>query len=157
MGKKRLGELLIEKGLVTDEELQKALMEQYLSKEFLGAILVKRKIISEVALLKTLAEQFGMLYLGIKNMYLDLNLGNKFPTFFIIDHKCFPIAEDDNSVTVAVVDPLDAATIAEVAKKVAPKKAKIVLTSFDDMTAVIDKYRKFIKSSLIGMIEKMNN
>ena len=156
MGKNRLGKLLVEKGFITDEELQKVLMEQYLSKEFLGAILVRKKIISEVALSKILAEQFEMPYLGIKNMYLDLNLGNKFPTSFIMDRKCFPVAEDDISVTVAIIDPLDAATIAEVAKKIAPKKVTAVLTSFSDMTAVIDKYRKFTKSSLIGMIEKMN-
>ena len=153
---KRLGEILIEKNLVTDEQLQAALTEQYLSKEFLGTILVKRGLVTEANLLKTLAEQFGIPYLSIKNRYLDLNLSKKFSASFITDRKCFPIEEDSGSVTLAIIDPLDVITISEAQKLVSPRKLKVVLTSFDDMSAVIDKYRKYMKSSIVGLIEKIS-
>ena len=57
--KKRLGQRLIEKGLITGEELSAALLEQSLTGEKLGRVLVKLKMISE----STLNE-----LLGIKEM-----------------------------------------------------------------------------------------
>lgn len=52
--RKRLGEALIGKGLITEAQLQDALREQGLTKEFLGAILLKRKLITERDLLENL-------------------------------------------------------------------------------------------------------
>jgi type IV pilus assembly protein PilB len=57
--KKRLGQRLLEKGLITGEELSEALLEQSLTGEKLGRVLVKLKMISE----STLNE-----LLGIKEM-----------------------------------------------------------------------------------------
>jgi hypothetical protein len=55
-----LGELLVEKGLVTDEELQRALKEQEATGKLLGAILVDRGFVSGPALAIALAEQYGV-------------------------------------------------------------------------------------------------
>jgi hypothetical protein len=55
-----LGELLIEKGLVTKEELELALAEQEESGRLLGAILVERGFVSGPALAVALAEQYGI-------------------------------------------------------------------------------------------------
>jgi hypothetical protein len=55
-----LGELLVEKGLVTEEELQRALKEQEESGRLLGTILVDRGFVSGPALAVALAEQYGV-------------------------------------------------------------------------------------------------
>jgi hypothetical protein len=55
-----LGELLVEKGLVSSEELSHALEEQEKSGRLLGAILVERRYISGPALAIALAEQYGV-------------------------------------------------------------------------------------------------
>ena len=155
MVRKRLGEILVEQGLITEEQLQNALAEQYLTKEFLGTILTKSGTITEKDLLKILGEQFSIPYQSIQHRYLDLNLSKKFSSALIMEHNCFPIEEDDLSVTLAIINPLDVMTIGEARKIVAPKILNLVLTSSTDMSAVITKYRKFLKSSLIGIIEKM--
>ena len=55
-----LGELVVDKGLVTEEELAAALAEQSVSGRLLGAILVERGLISGPALASALAEQCGV-------------------------------------------------------------------------------------------------
>ena len=55
-----LGELMVDKGLVTEEELAAALAEQSVSGRLLGAILVERGLISGPALASALAEQCGV-------------------------------------------------------------------------------------------------
>jgi hypothetical protein len=55
-----LGELLITKGLVTQEELDRALKEQEQSGQLLGTILVERGIVSGPTLAVALAEQYGV-------------------------------------------------------------------------------------------------
>src|SRR5262245_11218802 len=55
-----LGELLVEKGLVTEDELAAALAEQSVSGRLLGAILVERGLVSGPALATALAEQCGV-------------------------------------------------------------------------------------------------
>ena len=57
---KPLGELLVERELVTADELEAALEEQSLTGERLGAILVNRRIVAGVLLTKLLAEQAGV-------------------------------------------------------------------------------------------------
>ena len=82
---KFIGEILVEKNLVTEEQLQTALSEQQQTKEFLGTILVRRSFISEEDLLKVLSEQFDMPYRVLKNKYLDLALGKQFSSSLIFD------------------------------------------------------------------------
>jgi hypothetical protein len=55
-----LGELLLEKGLVTEDELERALKEQKETEKLLGAILVDRGFVSGPALAIALAEQYGV-------------------------------------------------------------------------------------------------
>lgn len=57
---KPLGELLVERGLLTTEELDSALEEQEATGERLGAILVARKAVPSVVLTTLLAEQVGV-------------------------------------------------------------------------------------------------
>ncbi|MBI4323133.1 MAG: MSHA biogenesis protein MshE, partial [Candidatus Omnitrophica bacterium] len=62
---KRLGELLMDKGLISAGQLEHALQEQRTSGEFLGAILVRRKWVKEGDLLSTLGEQMGIPYVRL--------------------------------------------------------------------------------------------
>jgi len=145
---KFIGEILVEKNLVTEEQLQTALSEQQQTKEFLGTILIRRSFISEEDLLKVLSEQFDMPYRVLKNKYLDLALGKQFSSSLIFDHKCFPVEQNEESVTVAVIDPLDVVTISEAERKVFPRKLKALLTSPEDMDDVLKRYRQYMVREL---------
>ena len=80
--KKKIGEILIEKGLINPEQLNMALSEQKRKpNEFLGAILIRKKYIKEDSLVKVLSEQFHLpvehlehKYLTKVNNYLSLKI-----------------------------------------------------------------------------------
>lgn len=151
---KRIGEILLDSKLINSEQLQAALDEQRITKEFIGNILVKRGYIKEETLLKTLSNQFDISYISIKNRYIDLALVRNFPHSLISKYKCFPIEQDTESVTVAVINPLDAVAIADIERTVTPLQLKVALTSRQDMADIIKRYHQYRNRFIRGLIEK---
>lgn len=151
---KHVGEILVDSGLIGLDQLQEALEEQKTTKEFIGTILVRRRYIKEGTLLQILSKQFDVDYISIKDRYIDLALVRDFPYYLISEHKCFPIEKDAESVTMAVVDLLDAVAIAEIERIVNPLKLNIVLTSRDDMAEIIKRYHQYRNRFIRNLIEK---
>jgi type IV pilus assembly protein PilB len=58
--KKQIGKILIDKGLITPEQLQEALLQQQGTDVRIGQILIKKNVISENDLLGSLAIQYGV-------------------------------------------------------------------------------------------------
>ena len=63
--RKKLGECLIQAGLITDEDLQSALTEHKRTGERLGAVLVRLNLATERQIAKALAYQLGFPYLNL--------------------------------------------------------------------------------------------
>ena len=134
---------MIESGLINSEQLQEALREQKITKDFLGNILVRRGYIKESSLLEVLSKQFNIPHLRVKDIYINLALVRKFSYSLISKYKCFPVEQDEESVTVALSNPLDAVAIGELERAVAPLKLKVVLTYRRDIEEVIKRYRQY--------------
>jgi type IV pilus assembly protein PilB len=151
---KRIGEILIEKGLITEAQLHDALMEQKLNSKFLGQILVSKNLISNDDLIETLAFQFGIPLVDIKRQYINMELARKFSSSLILDHKCFPLKDDELSVTVAIINPLDALAISKIEEACMPRAAKFVLVKEDDLKDVLVSFRQYINKSIQNMLRK---
>ena len=67
--RKLTGEILVQKGLISQEQLAGALGEQEVTKEFLGAILLKKKWVKEKDLMQALSEHFNIPLVDLKNQY----------------------------------------------------------------------------------------
>jgi type IV pilus assembly protein PilB len=145
---KRLGEILIEDGRITAEQLKAALEEQILTKEFLGKILLKRKLLTERVLLKVLSEQFSLPVADLGNCYFDWKLVKSFSPSLILDYHCFVIAKDDLTVTMAITNPLDVWVIKKAEEEARGLKLKLVLVSEEDMREAIEKYRQYIQKNI---------
>lgn len=144
----RIGEILLEKGLISTEQLKEALLEQKNSKEYLGKLLLRKKLISEQDLLRVLSEQFGLAVISLKNKYIDWPLVKRFSSSLILDYNCFPLKQDDWSVTFAITNPLDPWTIKKIEEEVSGIKLKLVLVSQDDMCEVIQRYQEYTRKNL---------
>ena len=151
MTKKRLGEILIGKGLITEKQLEEPLSEQRLTKEFLGAILVKRKLITEEQLLKTLSEQMGIPFVHLEKEKIDWNVSSQFSNSLLIEHKCFPIRKDDLYLTVASANPMDMWPMSELEKRVMPLKVKLVLATQEEILKLLRRHH----DKVLGNIQKM--
>lgn len=103
---KKLGELLIEKGLVKPDDLARALQEQQGSGEFLGTALVRLGILKEEQLLKALSEQFAMPFVDLRAMSVDPEVIKLVPAKFVSHHKMIPLKRQGKTLTVAISNPM---------------------------------------------------
>ena len=146
---KKLGEILIGKGLITDEQLTEALTEQQRTNEFLGKILVKNNYLKEKDLLGALSEQFNIPLVSLKSKYIDWRLVKQFDSDLILDYRYFPVLKDEWSVTIAIVNPLDAWALKKAEEGSRGLKLKVVLVSEGDMKEVVGRYQQHMRSSTL--------
>ncbi len=146
--KKLLGEILIEKGLLTEEQLAMALGEQVITKELLGAILVRKGLVKEKDILAALSQRYNLPLVDLKNRQIDWNIIKHFSSSLIFDCHCVPFERDERSVTMAISNPLDAWTIKRAEDEARGLELKLALTSQEDIDDVIKRYQLYIQESV---------
>jgi len=108
----KLGEILISQGLVTEEQLNKAIAAQKKEKGRIGEILVKLGFITEENMTAALGTQLSVPYYSSDKPELlkpkkDQNLDKIVPADFAKKNSILPLSKNMNSLTCAVNDPLD--------------------------------------------------
>ena len=139
-----IGELLVKKGLIRQIQLDIALDEQKKTGEFLGAVLSKLGFLKEEDLLKALSEQFHMPYVSLRTQYVDWELALSFSPSLVVDRRVFPFRKDNDSVTAALANPLDVDAISQFELEARNTGIKIVLTNTADLNQSIDAYREHL-------------
>jgi general secretion pathway protein E len=103
-----LGELLMAKGLIKEDQLAKALAEQRGNGSRLGAILVEMGALAEADLYRTLSEQLGLPYRPtLDDVDLDPELVKGIPIQFAKANVLIPVARHNGMLEVATPDPLN--------------------------------------------------
>src|SRR5579862_3977639 len=111
----RLGEILIERRLITAEDLERALELQRERGDKLGKILVDLGFIAMRDVLAALAEQLRVPLLAIEGPPASSPETEALSPKFLRQFRCLPIALHDHTVTLAMADPLDFETRSTVA------------------------------------------
>ncbi len=147
-----LGEYLVAKKIVTKAVLESALAEQKTTGEFLGNILLRRQLVTEEELVKALADQFGMGFVKLKNEVIDWNVTTRYSSQLVIDHKCFPYREDDNGVTVAVSNPLDADAIRMAETESRSRRLRVMLAVPREIDEMVRQYKDRVADKIRRML-----
>ncbi len=151
---RRIGEILIGRGRITEAQVLDALKDQKLSGKFLGKILVEKGLLSEAEVTEALGEQFDLPLVDVSLDKVDMELVRKFSSALVIDHKCVPLSEDESSVTVAIINPLDAVALAKLEEEANPRILKLVLACEKDVDPVVEQYRKYISDSIQRLLKR---
>ncbi|HJQ21739.1 MAG TPA: ATPase, T2SS/T4P/T4SS family [Gemmatimonadaceae bacterium] len=101
----RIGDLLIREGLITKEQLEKALQEQRQNGTRVGYNLVKLGFVQEIELTKTLAKQFKMPAVDLSKFEVDPKIAKLIPGEMAIKNLVLPLKRDGRTLTVAMADP----------------------------------------------------
>ncbi len=102
----RLGELLKDMGLVTDEQIEAALARQKETRKRLGQLLVEENIVNQVDLSKALAKKFGVSFLDLSEVTIDAAAAGYMDEKLARRYAAVPVRFlDDDSLVVAMVDP----------------------------------------------------
>ena len=102
-----LGALLVREGLVSEEELDAALAQQRLSTSWrLGEILVNRGVVTPAGIARVIAEQYELPFVDLGSAYVDPAVVSRLPREVARNFPAVPIAEgSDGSLQVAIADP----------------------------------------------------
>jgi len=108
-----LGAMLVERKLVTQEQVDHALADQrrHDNARRLGEILVESRAISEAVLLQVLSEQLDCPVIDLTSTPPDPEAIQIVPSEFALRHHLLPIRQEDHTLTVAMADPLDIQSI----------------------------------------------
>jgi type IV pilus assembly protein PilB len=104
-GSERLGDLLLKEGMITKEQLDKALAEQKTSGTRVGYNLVKLGFVQEIELTKVLARQYKMPAVDLSKFEVDPRIVKLVPADLAIKHLVLPLKRDGRTLTVAMADP----------------------------------------------------
>ena len=101
----RIGDLLVREGLITREQLARALEEQRQSGTRVGYNLIKLGFIEENELTKMLARQYKMPAIDLARFEVDPKIAKMIPTELAVKNLVIPLKRDGRTLTIAMADP----------------------------------------------------
>src|ERR687889_481054 len=101
----RIGELLLKEGLVTRDQLARALNEATTNGARVGYNLVKLGFVQEAELTRVLARQFRMPAVDLSRFEVDARIAKLIPSDLATKHLVLPLKRDGRTLTVAMADP----------------------------------------------------
>jgi type IV pilus assembly protein PilB len=104
--RKKIGECLIQAGLITEDDLQVALAEHKRTGERVGAVLVRLNLATEKQITKALAYQLGFPYASLTEEPPDPSAIILIPKDVALKRVCVAVKLEKNLLTVAMSDPL---------------------------------------------------
>ncbi|MCR9144555.1 MAG: type II secretion system ATPase GspE [bacterium] len=134
--RKQLGELLLEDGIISREELQEALKIQKKSSLKLGQILIKKGLVDEEQVTKVLARQFGFTFQSRLSFKYDESF-TRIPVNLIHRSRLVPVGRSGKTVTVAVADPTDLHPMDDLRATLKEMRVKFVLSPESEVMRVI--------------------
>lgn len=135
----KLGEMLLKKKLITEEQLDTAIEYQKSLGGKIGGIIVKLGFLSDAALTKEIARHYSMEVTDLANMILPLNLLKAVPKDIVEKHHLIPVHQTSKVLTVAMSDPTDYEAIDEL-QFATGKKIETTLATRDSIKRAIAEY-----------------
>ena len=135
----RIGEMLIERGVLSPDELQQALELQRERGEKVGKILVDLGFVAQREVIGALAEQLQIRVVTLDGPPPVTPETEKLSPRFLRQFKCIPAGFDDSTLALAMADPLDFETIAAV-RNATGLKVQPVLAAEQEILDSVERY-----------------
>lgn len=152
--RKKLGEILIEDNLVTEEQIQKALVEQGKNGLKLGQILVRQGVLTEEQIVDTLGRQLRIKKYHPDKYPLSSELSKLIPIEHAQKYQVVPLAKKGRLLTVAMTDPLDINAF-DMIEKLTNCEVETVICTERELNQVISALYG-IQSGLGSVIESLD-
>lgn len=141
MARKRMGELLVESGMLAPEQLEMALAEQRETGARLGDILINNGYITEQQLVEVLEFQLGIPHVILANMKIDPEVLKLVPERLAETYVLIPYRKSGNRLYVAMADPLDYYAIDDLRRSTNLVIMPAIATRQDIQAAISRHYR----------------
>jgi type IV pilus assembly protein PilB len=146
---KRLGEILIKKGIITEAQLNEVLEEQKFTKRFLAETLVARKLVSEEQIAKILSEQLGLAYVDLSGINIERKAVDLIPEEIAVKYTAMPLFVLHDTLTVAMANPLNVNAVDEL-QSLSGLRVQPVFACVSAIRNAIDKYYHFKEEARVS-------
>jgi type IV pilus assembly protein PilB len=136
---RQLGQVLLDQGLVTPEQLRVATDRQRATGRPLGRILVASGAIAERDLVRALAAQVGMEYIDLPDADIDPHAVTAVPAALARRHALVPVRFEDGKLVVAMADPANVVAMDDV-RTATKLELRVAIATRDEILATIDRY-----------------
>ncbi|SVB95523.1 uncharacterized protein METZ01_LOCUS248377, partial [marine metagenome] len=135
--KKTLGQILLQAGKIDEEQLQKALDIQKEKDVYLGVIFRELGFMDEQELNKYISQQLRIPFLSLGHYDIDKTILSLIPEHLIRSNKMLPLFRLNNTLNLAVKDPLDSGPI-DAARQATDLKIEPVIVTESELENAID-------------------
>jgi type IV pilus assembly protein PilB len=133
---KQLGQILLEQGLLTEEQLNRALEQHRNTPKSLGRVLIDLGYIRERDLVRALAEQVGLEFVDLTEARIDAGVAALVPEAIARRYRALPIGERDGKLLVAMSDPANMYALDDIRTITGRDVLPLVATSNDVEQAI---------------------
>ncbi len=147
MERKPIGQLLKEKGFITEDYLKFAILEQKATGERLGEVLVRWGIVTENEISQCVAEQSGIPFIDLENIYPDPEAFKLLPSRIIQTHQVIPFAMTNGTLNVAIPDPFNTQLMQLIERSVRTK-VKFFTAPSITISKLIERYFYFVENPI---------
>jgi type IV pilus assembly protein PilB len=137
--RKLLGQILLEKNLVSEDQLKEALDVQEINGRALGDVLVDLEYTTSKLIMEVMSDYLGMEIINLEDVDFTQDVLDKIPHSIAQLYRILPIAFEEPAITVAQQDPLDIQQIDDL-RFLLKYEVKPVLVEREDVVNAIDKY-----------------
>ncbi|MGB3914634.1 MAG: ATPase, T2SS/T4P/T4SS family [Dethiobacteria bacterium] len=136
--RKRLGDVLVEAGVITEQQLQETMTEQVSSHKRIGQLLVEKRLITEEELVEILEQQLGLPQVNLYSYNINPDLATSIPLYLAKRHLVIPIEKYENTLKLAMADPMNIIAIDDV-EMLTGLKVEPVLASESSIIQTIEQ------------------
>ncbi len=137
--KKQLGELLIERGIVTKAQLEKALRFQKEKGGLLGQILIVLGFTKEEEIAKALTVQYGFPFLPLENYELNKNVVRLIPENVSRQYCLIALDKIGDTLTVSMFNPLNVKATEDI-ELLSKCNVQVFVSTMTDINNALDKF-----------------
>ncbi|KZL93396.1 GspE/PulE family protein [Clostridium magnum] len=137
--KKRLGDMLVEEGKITTEQLSEALKKQREQGKRLGEILISQGIVSENEIINVLEQQLKIKRIKLDMINVDKKAVMSIPANLASKHTLIPVAFMEDKILVAMWDPLNIFAIDDV-KIATAYDVQVLIATKGEINRAIERY-----------------
>lgn len=152
----RIGDLLVAEDLISQDQLEQALIEQRSSGARLGYVLVKLGFVLEIEITKMLARQYHVPAVDLSRFEVDEKIIKLVPSDVALKHTVLPLKRDGRSLTVAMAEPGNMQIVDDL-KFITRCDIVPVIAGEYTLRTAIEKYYEQTDAQLASLLEGMED
>jgi type IV pilus assembly protein PilB len=136
-----LGTLLHEEGLLTQADLDAALVEQAKTGKPLPRVLIESGAVTEIDVIRTLASQVGLQFVDLSEQSIDASVAAMIPEALARRYRAMPIGWDEDRLVVVMADPANVFAVDDI-RAITGADVKTVVATESQISEALDRYHR---------------